>query len=154
MEWVAFWSAVVGGLLVIAGQVVLHVRDRFAKKTDKQEADKDRIAALALEVLNWLQADQQAVFQARGGPVASIQQGHPVYALAANLKRSQPALAVVAGDVLREFREYYQVTRILIPMADPNTRVEYADRVENSANRLLEYLGAVVSAVCPPSADQ
>ena len=149
MNWSAFWSAVIGGVLVIAGHVVVHALNRRATKTDKEEVIKDRIASLALEVLNWLQIDQQAVFAARGGPITPIHQGHPVYALAALLRRSQPEMIDVTANLLREFREYYQVTRILIPNADVGARKRYADRVGSAANKLIEHLGVIVEAVCP-----
>ena len=149
MDWSAFWSAVIGGVLVIAGHVVVHALNRRATKADEEEEVKDRIAALALEVLNWLQIDQQAVFAARGGPVTAIQQGHPVYALAALLRRWQPQMIEVSGNLLREFREYYQVTRILIPNADADAREQYADRVGSAANKLVEHLGVIVEGVCP-----
>ena len=154
MDRSAFWSAVIGGFLVIAGHVVVHALNRGATKIDKEEKIKDRIAAQALEVLNWLQIDQQAVFAARGGPVTPIQQGHPVYALAALLRRSQPEMGDISGNLLREFREYYQVTRILIPNAQADDREQYVDRVGSAANKLVEHLGVIVEGVCPSAPAQ
>ena len=92
MQWSSFWSAVIGGVLVIAGHVVVHVLQRHSQTEDKKAHDDREIATLVLGVVNWLEMDKQAVILAAGRPMESIKPGNPIHALVGMAKVSRPDL--------------------------------------------------------------
>lgn len=148
MEWSAFWSAVVGGLLVIAGHVVVHDLSRRASAADKKEEAEQRIASLALEVVNWFQIDTQLVIAAAGGQMPPIGEGHPVYALAAMIRKTRPDKKDTAAKVLELFQKYYQASRILMPQAPANQRPTMINSVTQPANEIMAVLNEIIEAVC------
>ena len=149
MEWSSFWSAVIGGVLVIAGHVVVHWLDRRGRAADGKEAAEERIAGLALEIVNWFETDTHRVFNAMGGPMPTVEQGHPVYSLAAAVRKNRPDLKDTAGGILVLFREYYQASRMLLPLAKTKQETDdCVDKITNNSNEIMGDLNAIVDAVC------
>lgn len=148
MDWSSFWSAVIGGVLVIAGHVVVHTLNRRASTADRKEDAEKQIASLALEVVNWFQIDTQLAVGAAGGPMPAIQEGHPVYALAALIRKARPDKKDAAAKLLELFQKYYQASRILIPQAPANQRPAMINSVTQPANEIMAVLNEIIAAVC------
>jgi len=149
MEWTSFWSAVIGGVLVIAGHLVVHWLNRSAKAADAKNTAEERIAGLALEIVNWFETDTHRVFNAMGGPMPTVEQGHPVYSLAAAVRKNRPDLKDTVGGILVLFREYYQASRMLLPRAKTKQESDdCVDKVTTNANEIMKQLNTIVDAVC------
>lgn len=148
MEWSSLISAIVGGLIVILTQAVTHWLTRSSAAADKRDAADERIATLALEVVNWFEIDTHDVIDAAGGPMPAIRQGHPIYSLAAMIRKNRPDIQENAAQILTLFRDYYQVSRILLPRAAPEEKADLADRITNPANKIMGHLSLIVEAVC------
>jgi hypothetical protein len=148
MDWSSFWSAVIGGVLVIAGHLVVHTLNRRASASDKKEEAEQRIASLALEVVNWFQIDTQLVIAAAGGAMPPTKEGHPVYALAALIRKARPDKKETAAKLLELFQKYYQESRILLPQAPANQVPAITNSIPQTANEIMAVLNEIVAAVC------
>lgn len=143
-------SAVIGGLIVLAGQWLSHALAKADRVDDRKYEEEARIVELALSVVNWLEMDKHRVFQAAGGNMPEIEFDHPVHKLVAALRRSKPDLADSAAEILKCFREYGDVTRVLIPHSDDKEeRDGLTDRFAAAANRLIELLSGIVETTLP-----
>lgn len=149
MEWSAFLSAVVGGILVLSGHVVVHVLKRRADAEDKKDTDNEKIAVFALDTVNWLEMDKQVVFAASGNPVEAIQTGNPIHALVALIKIARPDLNEQAAAILTSSRKYFDLTRILIPSGSMEEKQSGADEMANLVNGMMVTLNTILDAVCP-----
>ena len=148
MNWSSFWSAVIGGVLVIAGHVVVHSLNRRADAAKKKEVAEQQIATLVLDVVNWFEMDKQLVISAAGGPVESIQSGHPIHALAALIRIARPDLTSAAEKLIDKSRKYFDITRILLPAAPQDQRDELVNRFVTNANSIMGILDTVLDSVC------
>lgn len=146
--WVPFWSALAGGLLVLLGQLINHTLSERSKNKSRKYAEETRIAELALEFVNWLETDKQRVFDAQGGPMQGVEHGHPVYKLAAAIRKTRPDLRDDASSLLGLFRDYTDTTRILMPRAQPAEKPGLSDRITGSANEMTGLLSKIVEMVC------
>lgn len=144
------FGAIVGGPMVILSNFVVHALTRWSAGGDRTEAAKDRIT-LALELVNWLQIDQQIVIQHAGKLAPPMQANHPVYALAAQIRRSQPKLVAIATQLLADFQRYYQATRVLGPPVGATAIQAHVDNVGAVVNSMTASLNKVIEAVCPPA---
>lgn len=132
----------------MVGQFISHVLTERSKSATRKYDEETRIAELALEMVNWLETDKQRVFDAKGGPMQGVEHGHPVYKLAAAIRKARPDLKDDASELLRLFRDYTDTTRILMPRAKPTEKPDLSDRITSSANEMTGLLSKIVEAVC------
>ena len=148
VAWISFSSAVIGGLLVISGQVVHHWLARRADAEDKKTANNERITALVLDTVNWFEMDKQVLFAVIGSPVPPIQTKHPVYALVALIRIARPDLKEQAAALMTSSRKYFDLTRIYIPKGKPDEINKAVDKMANISNGIIVTLNTILEAVC------
>ncbi len=147
MEWSEFWSAALGGALVIAAQYSLHRIQRNADAEDKQELIKERIRALVYEVQNWFEGDMHLVTSLEGEAAPPIQAGHPVYSLAAVVMSAGPTLMTHVPQLMTESSEYFKTTRVLFHNASPDEKMKLIDRTQASSSAVIDALRKILSDV-------
>ena len=149
MDFSSLISAVVGGLIVILTQIAAHWMQRSSQAAGKKDAADERIATLALEVVNWFEIDTHRVFNAVGGAMPLIDEGHPIYRLAATIRKNRPDLRDNAANVLTLFRDYYQASRLLLPSANtPQQQNTHVTTITSNANDIMKELNQIVDDVC------
>ena len=140
-------AAIIGGLIVIAGQYFqrfLTTQDRLA---DRRRVEKINIIKLAMSVDNWLEMDQQRVYQAGANkqPLTEIEYDHPLHSLVAAIISADVDLNIKAVEMRNCFKTYAQVTRIHLPAAKTSADVSTQIKLlANEANKLGKLLDEVI----------
>ena len=144
MEWSSFWSAVVGGVLVIAGHFVVDILQRRSNSEERKRSDNRKIVSLVLDVVNWLEMDKHHVVDAAGMPMKSIEPGNPIHSLVALVRVSRPDLNDQAVALMVSSRRYFDLTRILIPKCGPQEVGDKIDEMANLANGMMVTLNTIL----------
>ena len=146
MVWSSFWSAVIGGVLVIAGHVVVHNLQRRAAAEDRKTENDRRVVELVFDTVNWLETDKQVLVKS-GIQAEPIGSSHPIHALVAALNVYRPDLNQQAEALMKSSRRYFDVTRILIPNSDSDKRSKLVDEIGNLSNGMMVTLNTILDSV-------